>query len=165
MTLATLGIAEMTLEDYGAARRALAESADISRETCDSWALSLPLRNLGIVAFRQGDSAEAVKFLKEALLILRDLKERWFISRSLETMAEILALQADYGRAARLFGAGEVLREAVGASVLPFYRKDYDRGVEAVRQGLGEEALRANWAEGRTMTLDEAISCALAESV
>ena len=34
ITLATLGIAEMTLEDYGAARRALAESAAISRETC-----------------------------------------------------------------------------------------------------------------------------------
>lgn len=165
VTLATLGIAEMTLEDYGAARRALAESAAISRETCDNWALSLPLRNLGIVAFRQGDCTEAVEFLRETLLILRDLKEKWFISRSLETIAEVFAHQADYGRAARLFGAGEVLREAVGASVLPFYRKDYDCGVEAVRKGLGEKALSANWAEGRTMTLDEAIRCALTESV
>ena len=165
VTLATLGIADMTLEDYGAARRALIESAAISRETGDNWALSLPLRNLGIVAFRQGDCAEAVKCLKETLRILRDLKEKWFISRSLETMAEVCAFQADYGRAARLFGAGEVLREAVGASVLPFYRRDYDRGVEAVRKALGEQALSANWAEGRSMTLDEAIGCALAESI
>ena len=165
VTLATVGIAEMTLEDYGAARRALEESAAISRDIRDNWALALPLRNLGIVAFRQGDFVEAAKQLRETLLILRDLKERWFISRSLETMAEIVALRGDYGRAARLFGAGEVLREAVGASVLPFYRKDYDAGVEAVRNGIGEEALRANWAEGRTMTLDEAIGCALVESI
>jgi fermentation-respiration switch protein FrsA (DUF1100 family) len=79
----------------------------------------------------------------------------------------LLVAQArdDCGRAARLFGAGEALRDAVGASVLPFYRKDYECGVEAVRKGLGEAALRANWEEGRTMTLDEAIRCALAESV
>jgi len=165
VTLATVGIAEMTVEHYGAARRALEESAALSRDIGDNWALSLPLRNLGIVAFRQGDMAEAVKFLRETLLILRDLNERWFISRSLETMAEIFAHRGDYGRAARLFGAGEMLREAVGASVLPFYRTDYDCGVEAVRHGLGEQALREQWSEGRTMTLEEAISCALAESI
>jgi predicted ATPase/DNA-binding winged helix-turn-helix (wHTH) protein len=162
-TLATLGIAEMTLENYAAARLALEESAAIARAIRDNWALALPLRNLGIVAFRQGDYPRALTLLRETLLILRDLKERWFISRSLETMAEILALQGDYRRAARLFGAGEALREAVGASVLPFYRHDYDRGVEATRQGLGEDALRANWSEGRTMTLEEAIRCALAD--
>jgi predicted ATPase/DNA-binding winged helix-turn-helix (wHTH) protein len=162
-TLATLGIAEMTLENYDAARLALEESATIARVIHDNWALALPLRNLGIVAFRQGDYPQAVRLLRETLLILRDLKERWFISRSLETMAEIMALQGDYRRAARLFGAGEALREAVGASVLPFYRHDYDRGVEAARQGLGEDALRANWSEGRTMTLEEAIRCALAD--
>jgi predicted ATPase/DNA-binding winged helix-turn-helix (wHTH) protein len=165
VTLATMGIAEMTLENYSAARRALEESATIARTIRDNWALALPLRNLGIVAFRQGDYPEAAKLLSETLLILRDLKEKWFISRSLETMAEIVALQGDYIRAARLFGAGEALREAVGASVLPFYRTDYDCGVEAVRKGLGEDALRANWSEGRTMTLEEAIRCATAESV
>ena len=165
VTLATLGIAEMTLENFSAARRDLEESAAISRAIGDNWALALPLRNLGIVAFRQGDYLEAAKLLRETLLILRDLKEKWFISRSLETMAEILALQGDCGRAARLFGAGEALREAVGASVLPFYRADYDSGVEAIRKGVGEDALRANWSEGRTMTLDEAIKCALAESI
>jgi hypothetical protein len=98
VTLATVGIAEMTVEHYGAARRALEESAALSRDIGDNWALSLPLRNLGIVAFRQGDVAEAVKFLRETLLILRDLNERWFISRSLETMAEIFAHRGDYGR-------------------------------------------------------------------
>ena len=165
VTLSTLGIAEMTLEDYSAARRALEESAAISHNICDNWALALSLRNLGIVAFRQGNYGEAATFVKKTLLILRDLGEKWFISRSLETMAEIVAFQGDYERAARLFGTGEVLREAIGASVLPFYRKDYDSGVAVVRNALDEEAFRANWAEGRTMTLEQGISCALAESV
>jgi hypothetical protein len=99
--------------------------------------------------------------LSESLLVLRNLKERWFISRSLETTATILALQGDVRRAARLFGAGEVLREAVGASVLPFYRSDYDRGVQTASAELGPEVFRQCWADGRAMTLDEAICCAL----
>jgi ATP/maltotriose-dependent transcriptional regulator MalT len=130
-----------------------------------NWALALPLRNLGIVAFRQGDYEEAAELVRETLLILRDLKERWFISRSLETMAEIVALQGDHTRAARLFGAGEALREAVGASVLPFYRTDYDHAVETVRKGLGHEAVREYWSQGRSMTLEQAVGCALGESI
>ena len=164
-TLATLGIAEMTLENYSAARIALEESAAIARATRDNWVLALPLRNLGIVAFRQGDYDEAAELVRETLLILRDLKEKWFISRSLETMAEIVALQGDHIRAARLFGAGEALREAVGASVLPFYRTDYDHAVETVRKRLGDEAVREHWSQGRSMTLEQAIACALAESI
>jgi len=60
-----------------------------------------------------------------------------------------------------LFGAGEALREAVGASVLPFYRDDYERGLAAVRAGLSDEALAAAWAVGRAMTMTEAIAIAL----
>ncbi|MCV4632950.1 hypothetical protein OFB83_30580, partial [Escherichia coli] len=72
-------------------------------------------------------------------------------------------MQGDYRRAARLFGAGEALREAVGASVLPFYRADYDRGVEAARAGLDAETFRATWAEGREMSFEQAVAYALAE--
>jgi hypothetical protein len=41
-TLATLGIAEMTLNNYGAARLALEESATTARAIGDNWALALP---------------------------------------------------------------------------------------------------------------------------
>src|SRR6185295_7077908 len=87
---------------------------------------------------------------------------KWFISRSLETLAAVLAIQGDSRRAARLFGAGEALREAVGASVLPVYRADYDRGLEALRGGLRSATLRAWWSEGRAMTVERAVSYALA---
>jgi hypothetical protein len=60
-----------------------------------------------------------------------------------------------------LFGAGEALREEVGASVLSFYRADYDRGVAAVRAGLGAPAFERAWAEGRALTWEQAIELAL----
>jgi DNA-binding NarL/FixJ family response regulator len=70
-------------------------------------------------------------------------------------------MQGDCVRAARLFGAGETLREAVGASVQEFYRPDYDRGVVAARNGTNGAAWEDARAQGRAMTLEEAIEYAL----
>jgi tetratricopeptide (TPR) repeat protein len=53
VTLATAGIAAMALEEYGVARAALEESVAVARQEGDNWALSLPLRNLGIVLIAQ----------------------------------------------------------------------------------------------------------------
>ncbi len=38
---------------------------------------------------------------------------------------------------------------------------DHDRGVETIRSQLGEAALRTAWAEGRAMTLEQAVGYAL----
>ena len=132
-----------------------------SRAIGDRWALSLPLRNLGIVALRQGDYQHASALLKESLAILQETQEKWFISRSLETLAGVTALAGDHECAARLFGAGEALREVVGASVLSFYRADYDRGVAAARAGLEPTDFDRAWAEGRALTWEQAIRYAL----
>ena len=77
-------------------------------------------------------------------------------------MAAVLAVQGDCRRAARLFGAGEAFREAVGASVLPVYRTDYDRGLNALSGDLRSATLRALWSEGRAMTVERAVTYALA---
>jgi hypothetical protein len=42
------------------------------------------------------------------------------------------------------------------------HRSDYDRPVATIRDGLKEEAFAAAWAEGRAMTLEQAIEYALA---
>jgi len=64
-------------------------------------------------------------------------------------------------RAARLFGAAEALREALGAPVLWFQRQSYAQGVAALRAWLDDAACAAAWAEGRGMTLEQAIAYAL----
>jgi predicted neutral ceramidase superfamily lipid hydrolase len=64
-------------------------------------------------------------------------------------------------RAAWLFGAAEALRETSGASIPPVDRADYDRILAAVRAQLDEQTFAAAWAEGRAMTLEQAIAYAL----
>jgi len=65
-------------------------------------------------------------------------------------------------RAVRLFGAAEALREAIGLLSAPQERADYDARLAATRSRLGVVAFEAAWAEGRAMTLEQAIEYALA---
>jgi non-specific serine/threonine protein kinase len=163
-SLSSLGVALLVQGEYVAARSYFDESVIVFRAIGDEWGVALPLRNLGIAALRQGDYKQAAEFARESLRALRGPQEKWFISRSLETLAEALAMQGDCARAARLFGASEAMREEIGASVLAFYRADYDSGVAATRAGLSEEALWKSWDAGRVMTPAEAVVYALTDT-
>ncbi len=67
-------------------------------------------------------------------------------------------------RAARLWGAAEALREVIGSPRPPNEREEYERGLATVREALGEEVFSAAWAEGRAMSLEQAIEYALQNS-
>ena len=161
MALANLGLAAHTQKDYAVARPVLEECAEICRKIGDNWLLSLPYRHLGYMELREGNHERATALFEEGLNALRGVEEKWFVARAVETAAIAAAVRGDCGRAARLFGAGEALREAVGASVQEFYRPDYDRGVAAARASLGEPAWGAALAEGKAMSSGEAVEYAL----
>jgi DNA-binding NarL/FixJ family response regulator len=62
-----------------------------------------------------------------------------------------------------LWGAAEALREELGTVVSPVERYVYEPYIAAARAELEETAWRAAWAEGRAMTLEEAIEYALSK--
>ena len=100
---------------------------------------------------------------RESLTVQRELNAWEHIAESLEALAGVAQVWAEPGEAARLFGVAEALREAMGAPLPPSDRKEYDRDEAAVRTALGEEASATAWAEGRAMTLEQAIELALEE--
>ena len=65
-------------------------------------------------------------------------------------------------RAARLFGAAEAMHEANGTRMEYADQIEHDRIVTAVREQLDDATFVAAWAEGRTMTLEQAVDYALA---
>jgi len=58
-------------------------------------------------------------------------------------------------------GAAQALIENTDAVIGPADRIEVERDISAVRTQLGEEAFAPAWAEGRAMTLDQAIAYAL----
>jgi hypothetical protein len=125
--------------------------------------IAYTLNRLGRLVHRQGGIAAARVLYVESLAIRRELWSKPGIAECLEGFAELAGAQGQPQRVARLFGAAEGLREAIGAPLPPLVRADYDSNVAAVRSSLGEAALARAWAEGRAMTLEKAIEYALEE--
>jgi hypothetical protein len=92
---------------------------------------------------------------------LEEVGDKEVISYTLEVFAALIAVEGEPERAARLYGAAEALREVIGAPLPPNERPRYEREVAAARAQLDEERFRAAWAEGRAMSMEEAISYAL----
>lgn len=64
-------------------------------------------------------------------------------------------------RAAWLWGAAEALRQSIGAREAPASRATRERLIAQAREQLGEAAFAAKWAEGRAMTMEQAVAYAL----
>jgi hypothetical protein len=72
-----------------------------------------------------------------------------------------LAGAAQPAGAARLFGAAEAVRESAGIPLPPVQRAAYERDLAAASTQLDQVAWETAWAEGRALTLDQAIAEAL----
>ena len=119
------------------------------------------LHNLGYIALHRGDYGQAAARFTESLNLLQDIGDRKGMAECLMGLAGLASVQNDPQRAARLFGAAEALREALGATLWPANRLEYERNLASLRAQLDEDALAHAWAEGRQMALTEAISLAI----
>jgi len=70
-------------------------------------------------------------------------------------------LHGQLERAARLFGAADKLLEGTPAVLTVEDRTMYEQSLAAARSMLDEEMFASAWAEGRAMTLEQAIAYAL----
>ncbi len=153
--------------DYrrGDEQRAIAladESLRITRKVGDRWVSSLILLHLGEFAADRGEHARARPLLEESMLLARDLRHVWFVTIALVALASIAVEEHALARAARLFGAGDRLRETLGVESFESRRFGYRKLIERLQRTLGEAEFAAAWTAGRAMALDEAIEFALA---
>jgi non-specific serine/threonine protein kinase len=160
-SLDNLGVVALIQGDYQAARTLFEQSLSINREMGNrAWEAS-NLIHLGIVAQEQDDYATAKTLLDEGLVISRELEDKRGIANLLEAIARLAVEQNQPERAARLLGAADALREAIGCPLPPNAREEYDRALSDARKALDKEAFAQSWGEGRTMTMEEAIAYAL----
>jgi hypothetical protein len=159
---------------YDRAVPLLEESLALRRERDDKWGLATALGSLGWVALRQGDFTHMRALLGESLTLRVEIGDRGGIAWSLEKLAESALLWAQaqtpplaiqgYQRAATMFGAASGLRASVGSVADSADQPEYDRHLAALRAMLGEATFTAAWAEGRALSLEQAVRQALAET-
>ena len=159
--LGHLGKLASLLCEHDSARSLHQESLEISRELGDRPGTAASLNSLGNISRDQGDYASARSLYERSLDITRELGDRQGIAYCLESFASLSVGDDNRVLAVRLWGAAERLREEIGSPLAPAEQEEHERAVPAARQALGEEAFDAAWAEGRAMTMEQAIACAL----
>jgi predicted ATPase/DNA-binding SARP family transcriptional activator len=164
-SLNSLGTVACVQGDYATARSFCEESLAISRELGNECGAAWALVSLGEIARLQGNLDAAQAHTAESLTLFRESRHKTGTATCLRELAAVAAARGDdpagVRRAARLFGAAEALNEALGTPIPPSQRADHERSVAAVRAALSEEAFLRAWAEGRAMTLDQAVGYAL----
>ncbi len=114
-----------------------------------------------MVALSSGAYAQADAQLRESLALFWGLGDKRNSAECLEGLAQVAATQGKGEVAARLLGNAETLREAAGAPVPPYDRERYAATVSAVRAQLDSATFPTAWAEGRAMSLEQAVAYAL----
>jgi non-specific serine/threonine protein kinase len=163
-TISFLGFAAVIGHDYERAAALHEEGLGLAREAADASTINVSLLTLGAQAhLGLGDHRRARALYEEGLALARRLRLKHYIATLLHAPAMSAVAEGRPERAARLWGAAEALREAIGAILTPTERSYYGPHIGAARSRLGDElSWEAAWAEGRAMTQEEAIEYALA---
>jgi DNA-binding SARP family transcriptional activator len=115
------------------------------------------VEQLGLLAAVDGDPV-AISLLRRSLELHGELRDRWRMSSVLEDLAAIALAQGNAPHAARLLGAAEALREAIGTVIAPCERLQHNQTTAAVRTTLGDEAFDAALRQGQLASVDELIA-------
>jgi DNA-binding CsgD family transcriptional regulator len=95
---------------------------------------------------------------EESLAIAIQSGDKWFTAVCLEGFGRVVAAQEHPAWGVRLWSVAHSLREAIGTPMSPIERAVHEHSIAAARIHLGEEMFEATWAEGRTMTLEQALT-------
>jgi non-specific serine/threonine protein kinase len=117
----------------------------------------------GMIAAYNSDYETATKFIREGLPLAQELGNGYCVAWNLKASAVLFEAKAKEERAAKLYGAAEALRRAVGAPLSPVDLPDHEHSLAAARAQLEEAVWEEAWAEGQAMTIEEAVEYALFE--
>jgi predicted ATPase/class 3 adenylate cyclase len=137
------------------------EAAELYRERGNRGHLQYALDNLGWAALMRGDQQQAEGLHRESLALSRQLGDKLVAAEALEGLACSASTRGEAERVARLFGAAEALREAVGYRQEPREHALREPYLVAARPRLSKARWDAAWAEGRQLGFEEAIAYAL----
>jgi hypothetical protein len=124
------------------------------------------LGGLASVAHSEGDHASARKLYAESLKIHQGLGDRRGVAGVLKNLGYIALDLGRPGPATSIFAADDHLRQEIAMPRAARDKERYDRSLAAARAALGgDDDFDRAWREGHEMSVDEAITFALRETV
>jgi non-specific serine/threonine protein kinase len=141
------------------AREALVTARSAGSTTWPPYALYVQAS----VAHERGDTPRAGALYRESLELAWEHHDRLGVRMVLPGLAGLAVAEGDAARAVRLAGAASALEENAGIWAFPPIKARHERWLAAAEQALDPQTRATAWAQGRGMSLDEALAHALEE--
>ncbi len=161
IALSGLGTIASDQGDATLARRLKEESLALFRAVGDIWVTGYNLWGLARACEAEGDTPAARRAVEEWIEITRSLGNRWALPYVMKVLGDILLMEDAPGAAARLFGAAESAREALGISLDLADQKELDQSIARLASALDAESIQREWTLGRETQVWQAIDHAL----
>lgn len=138
------------------------ESAMFARKLSDQWGLAYAIKGLADVICNDGDFFTASSLYRECILLFQKGADYIGLPFAFEAVAALASTRNKFETAARILGAAETLRNSINSPLPPPNRAAYQASLSVLRQRL-DGRFDFVFAEGRAMTLDEAVAYVLKE--
>jgi len=108
-----------------------------------------------------GNFAEAKQTYRETIKAYHDTGNRPAVAHQLECFAMIAVVDEEPQRAAKLFGAADAIREVTGHKPTDEEQAEEAQFITRLHAMLSDTEFNALWAEGKSMTMEQAIQLAV----
>ncbi|MBV9597033.1 MAG: tetratricopeptide repeat protein [Chloroflexi bacterium] len=144
----TSGLSDIarTRGDLQSARELLEQAMQMSSEVGEQRAIALCIDRLAELAETLSGPLEAAALHRQSLVVFIRLEDQRGIIEALEGLGRSAALEGEYPRAARWFGAAAAIRRRVGGA--PSRTED---SVVSVRDRLGRIQFEKHWGAGLSL--------------
>ena len=149
--------------DYPQAEPMYAEALAAARALGDQRTEAHIAQELGVVAIHLGDVERARTLLAESLTSFCKWSDSLGIARCLIGFADLRKVNGPREQAARMLSFVESWLQSNQIQLVHFDRTNYERSVTAARSQLDEATFAKVWAEGRSLTMEQAIELAMSD--
>jgi len=133
------------------------------REAGDRWGCARSLADLGYVSSERKQYEAAHEAYREAIEAFVQLGHKRGMARALEGSACLAAAQGQAARALKLAAAAQHLRRLISVHLPHADQSKLDENLSLAWKSLSESDGKRAWAEGSTMSIDDAIQYSLEE--
>jgi len=164
-SLCSLGDLEMSKGNFLAARPLLEECLTLSKNLGNKRLLTVTYFNLGTIDYFDNSYESSAFNFAESLQIAEEMGNTTMISCALEGFAALALKNGNPAQSAKLGGAAESLREAIGYYIEPAEEIFRNKYLAETRAALGEKEFAALYANGLTMNSNEAVALAFSQNL
>lgn len=165
MALLFLGELSRHQHDFEQAEQFYRKSLEICsvRGLVEQW--NFALYQLGMLALHQNDYPLARQYFVDLFHVAPADSRKINAYDFLTASAAVAAGMNQPQHAAKLYGAAQAVFETMEYSLPVLDRAEFDRHIEIARKQLGDAGFEALVAEGRAMTMEQAVEYALTPSI